>query len=382
MKVLHILTDSKFINSHKKKFSNLIYENTYLFLLDSKEIINADKDVLYINVNSSELKQYIQGCWNYDMIVTNGLSYYQALFINKLDKEFKNIYWSFFGTEVYSDNLFFARNSLLDSETYIYYKKNWLYRGLQSIYHLRFLFIGKRGYRKEIRNAMKRCGYFLWYSFEEFQFISSKVNIKFPSFIQLPFLNLSFEYNKYVKKEKNILVGNSGSEYNNHIDLFYKIDSCTKDGWDYKVLVPFSYGYTYNYKRKIDRELSSLNLDINLLTEFIPYEEYISNFEKATTAIYPSFRQMGLGNIIMCMQCGVKVYLSVKNPTYSWLIKHNFLVYSIENCLKLDIENDSLSLTEDEIMSNISGLYNLAKVFSKEEFDNQIVESVVKNNYK
>lgn len=73
-------------------------------------------------------------------------------------------------------------------------------------------------------------------------------------------------------------------------------------------------------------------------------------------------RQQAVGNIILMLYLGAKIYLRKENPIYSFLKENNFTVYLVE-----DILNDpsilDKKLTIDEIESNRRRL----KLFWSEE---------------
>ena len=82
------------------------------------------------------------------------------------------------------------------------------------------------------------------------------------------------------------------------------------------------------------------------------YSEYITFINRHKAAVYPSYRQMGLGNIFIGIRCGLKIYLSDKNPTLKWLGEKGMKIYSIEQDLSKDLIKNNLTLEPAHIALN------------------------------
>ena len=138
----------------------------------------------------------------------------------------------------------------------------------------------------------------------------NRVNFKYPN----PVSNsLKFE-DKKKNIIKTILIGNSGASSSNHIDAFYKLKNLKGD---FKIVVPFSYAYTEDYKRKvfsIGKEL--FDNRITFLTDFMPPEVYIEVLKNVDVAIMNHFRQQGVGNIRLLINLGIKIYMNEINPFF------------------------------------------------------------------
>lgn len=376
MKILHLISDDKFIDSHINRFNSAEFQNTFLYLKENSTYKGKNKESInYIKPFSEEYNSFIKESKLYDCIITNGLGYLQSVFINRLASSTK-IFWCFFGTEIYSNPKIWRKEYLFSSETLKIISNNRLYFLTQKIYHLRFFFKNGRGIYAEAKKAISKCDYFVWYIEEEYQMLKDLVTIKLPEFIFLPIIDGNTNLSKKYSKKNMILLGNSGSESNNHIDalkIFHEIPC------GYEIKIPFSYGLKTWYKREIFKVLKRYSeLKILLLTDFVPYDQYILNFEEAKAAVYPSYRQMGVGNIVMCIRSGVKIYLSERNPVYQWLNISGLKIYSIENDLKKDILSKELELTEDLIINNKNAWEGLARRQNLDEFVH-ILKNCMKN---
>src|SRR5690606_20691484 len=134
-------------------------------------------------------------------------------------------------------------------------------------------------------------------------------------------------------KRDSMILGNSASPYNNHLEAIRLLERLNYKG---KLFVPFSYGRKKRYVKYIKQICSRSSLDITLFEDFVNGEEYIQKLNGFKLAVFPSYRQMGLGNIFISVRCGMKIYLSQRNPTFNWLIGEGFHIYSIERNLEED----------------------------------------------
>ena len=148
----------------------------------------------------------------------------------------------------------------------------------------------------------------------------------------------------YEKKLNTVIVGNCSVRGINHLEIFNKISKLKFD----KVIVPLSYG-SNKYADEIITFGSAIFKDSFLpITEFLSISNYKKLFEGAIFFIDDSVRQRAFGNILMCLELGLKIYLNCKNPIYEFLISHQVFVFKT-----VDLSNNQLlPLNEEEIMKN------------------------------
>ncbi len=109
-------------------------------------------------------------------------------------------------------------------------------------------------------------------------------------------------------KEKTVLLGNSGSESNNHKEAI-KILSSDVQNID-KVYCPLSYGGAKKYRQEVIEYGKQLLGDKFIpLIDFIPLEQYKQMLEAVDIGLFNHNRQEGLANIWMLMFLGKTIYL-------------------------------------------------------------------------
>ncbi|NAO98476.1 FkbM family methyltransferase [Halomonas sp. MG34] len=130
---------------------------------------------------------------------------------------------------------------------------------------------------------------------------------------------LPFDENKALeKKEKIIIVGNSGDVGNNHIDIL-NILSKKKDIVNYKIFIPFSYNVSNEYAGFIKKHLTSFGLEKNtyLICEFMSKEDYFALISKAEILVTAHDRAQAGATINAAIYYGTHVVLKEK------IIHHN-----------------------------------------------------------
>ena len=146
-----------------------------------------------------------------------------------------------------------------------------------------------------------------------------------------------------------ILLGNSATETNNHIDVYRLL---RKRGIYNTCVIPLSYGDAY-YQSLLQTYFCE-NESVQLLTEFMSLEQYEQILHQCKIAVFGHIRQQAIGNIIRCMAQGTKVYFYKDSMAYKYLIKEGYVVYSIEN--DLTFNHIATPLSDEDWKKNIDKL--------------------------
>jgi len=133
----------------------------------------------------------------------------------------------------------------------------------------------------------------------------------------------------------NILVGNSATPANNHLECFAALRKLPDlDGR--QVIVPLSYGdfdgaYTQHIVSAGRQHFGSKFVP---MLEFLPKERYIEVLTSCGHVMMNHVRQQAMGNLIISGLMGAKLHLNRFNPAAAWL-KH--LGLPIAELTKLDL---------------------------------------------
>lgn len=117
---------------------------------------------------------------------------------------------------------------------------------------------------------------------------------------------------------KNILLGNSGSPSNNHIEALERL--AHYKGLEIRIICPLSYGGTEEYIDSVIRKGHELFGEKFVpLKEFIDPEAYSLLLYNTDIAVMNHDRQQGMGNIFPLLFIGRKVYMKSGTTSYNFL---------------------------------------------------------------
>jgi dTDP-N-acetylfucosamine:lipid II N-acetylfucosaminyltransferase len=129
---------------------------------------------------------------------------------------------------------------------------------------------------------------------------------------------------------ENILVGNSASYENNHLEVFDILERHVNLA-DRKIIVPLSYGGDDWYKDEIvSMGKRKFGAQFVPLTAFLSIGEYVGVLQSCGHVFMNHLRQQGGTNIAISMLRGAKVYMNSPNPLYGWLEAKGCSIASID----------------------------------------------------
>lgn len=149
----------------------------------------------------------------------------------------------------------------------------------------------------------------------------------------------------------DICVGHSASMTGNHL---YTLSYLKKiETGDSNIWLPLSYTIQSEEYRKtvVDQYSSVFGNNAHFIFEYQDIESYQKSFLKYKVAIYSSWRQEALSNIFICLQLGVKVFLSINNPCFNYFKEKGFIIFAIEDIKSND---DLQPLSEEQKRKNRS----------------------------
>ena len=375
---LHVLIDEKVVNSFismmEEAFPN---ESTYLVIAKDgkpKRVTNRD-DVISFDEDSKQLKHFL-----------SNISDYKHVCLHSLDgKKFytyirhPSISWVIWGGDLYTHLLQFKGYE-------IFYDKAQQYkiragRMPVGLYKLLTTIRDRVKVHRE-EKMIDRLKYVITDNggdYEVFNHYFGDKGISFPGTINYyPIENLIDSSKQNEECSGNsIWTGNSADPNNNYVWVFKKLSVFSPV---IKIICPISYGYP-KFIVDIEKEGRSILGDRFVpLKDFLPVNEYYSTFLKANAFVFGHFRQCAVGNILMALYFGGKVFLSNRNPLLKMYKQSGFYIYSIEEDLSeafaikpLDEEqrenNRNLVMS---IASHDSSIMQLKNVFGKIKSDIQV----------
>lgn len=144
----------------------------------------------------------------------------------------------------------------------------------------------------------------------------------------------------------NILLGNSASFTCNHLDAFDNIDRL--DMASRKIIAPLSYGDTSYRDAIISAGEARFGASFAPLTDFMPIDDYISTLRSCSIVIMPHLRQQALGNIVISMYLGAKIFLEPENTIFKFFKKQGAFIFAIN-----ELEDEyKTALSQTQIAKN------------------------------
>ena len=164
--------------------------------------------------------------------------------------------------------------------------------------------------------------------------------ITYPQPINKELINLALK-SKKLSPVINILLGNSASRENNHLEALDFLSIFADK--NIKIYCPLAYGDTEDYKQKvIEKGKSIFNNKFEPITNFISSEEYAEFFSKMNVAIFNNNRQQAMGNITLASFLGCKVYLRQNTTMWRQYVEIGGChFYPVETIKNLEIEEFS-----------------------------------------
>lgn len=149
-----------------------------------------------------------------------------------------------------------------------------------------------------------------------------------------------------------VLLEHSASLTNNHLDIIAVIKKKKIDLIERDVFIPLSYG-NRKLAERVKEKASFKRANVHCLMDPLPFNEYTEMMSGCTHAIFGMLRQSGLGNIYLCFQKGIKVFLFRDSILFKQFKNDGYCVYSIED--DLNDSNIKTPLTPEQSLHN----YNL-----------------------
>ncbi len=350
--ILHIAPDEKFINTAYEIYERALPgKNQFIILLQDRQTkvkhVSGNKDYNFFFLNDGITDEMLSIINFSKVIVFHGLAEYQAKISLRINNpEIKKV-WSIFGFEVYDNPQIFNQELYGRRTKERYFGKKYFIKKILKPYFFKLL--KNEDYPlKSAKKALKNMDVMSTLIEEEYDLFKElsiiKKDIVYLKFTYFP-LELIIKDDDEISLTKNILVGNSAFYTNNHLDVFAILSGMNLN--QAKLIVPLSYGFK-DYADDIIRDGKSLfGSGFIPITEYLSFEDYNNAIKSCGIVIMNHYRQQAVGNILMALFRGAKVYLNSRNILFSYFKRLGCYIYSIED----DLNNNNplvFELLDDE----------------------------------
>jgi hypothetical protein len=360
---LHLFHSNNFIKETQHVLRKHADENIYIVV--DKGVNNKIENVIYLK--KEDTIRYIVNNKPKRIII----HYLDAKKINIIlkSKFCGVIHWSSWGADLYMPYFKFNYLKLFDIDTYAFLKKNKLTRNINimvrtpNYFRPLLLLIYRVVKRKKhdyqiIESFIPKIDTCSFVIPTEYEFVNN--NLFKMKYIPLVYGDLEFLLSDFIKNNTfealgdKIIVGNSGTPSNNHPTVYNKLKN------KYKIVSPITYG-DEKYIDKLKNEYK--NSPIEFIEKHLALTDYVKFLKSCNTMIINTHRQQAVGNVIMGIYLGMRVYLNTKNKLYYFLKSLDVNVYDFET--DFDIYKNE-PLNSKQIKKNRN---NIKKYWSKENVD-------------
>lgn len=341
--ILHLFHDDKVCNRVIVNFEEVFpNNNVYICICDKDNIkyIKPDPRLLFIRPGDYLSDKSILSAVDKICIHFMDINKINFLINNKDYLRSAVVYWCFWGGDLYNRILYSHGYDIYYDHRYLFFEsirfkiKNYLrpLLGLQRIEEINQIvedfIINKVDYilsSKEEYDLAKR------YLGTQFSCALLEGPIYYPIEDTLGAL-----INEQARGN-NIFIGNSASYTNNHeyaIRYLSKLNTVGR-----KKILPLNYGGSPKYLKHIHKIAKNYwGGEYYPLTSFLPLNEYNELMLSASIYIYGNWRQEAVGNVVMALYLGAKVFVSERSPLIDIFARNGITLYKTESITQKDID--------------------------------------------
>lgn len=347
----HIMVQDKFLDSYIDDIYEINEQDNNVFwfrgVKDQNGFIKTNYPVEYLGNDILFWKEKFSKIQPVDSIFVH----WYDLTISKILYELPNpIYVMLWGGEFYNEP-FWSHRWVFDKLTLRYLKQTLFYPKLEFTINLLKLYRDfKRFYffKKELRNDyhtkhryIGRIDYLISPTVTDYL----KIKNLYPLFKAkdiIGFYDQNFDRAQLetTAKQRNntdihILLGNSGSESNNHLDALEKLKKLK----NVKIYCPLSYGGSKEYINVIMQRGQDLFGDKFIpMKNFMTREEYMRFYDEIDIVFMYHNRQQAFGNICTALTKGKPVFLKKQNTIKDHLDALGIKTYNVNGIVTLDLK--------------------------------------------
>jgi dTDP-N-acetylfucosamine:lipid II N-acetylfucosaminyltransferase len=357
--ILHLVVDDKFIDMAFNMFERVSPGNNEFMLVTQNDDFKYIKTAPITKIAPEAFlsDKFIEKLGNYEFIIYHTLDSNKIELLKKVPQNII-ILWIGWGIDYY---YLTGRKLLLTKTSRLYFQlklKEALKLGLKlSMRKIKTkmlkLILRNNG---EMARIINRINYFAPVLKEDYDIVAESFGEFRPKYLDWNYGNLEYDVigdDNIKVNGNNILVGNSATYENNHLEAYDLLKKLQLD--QKKIISPLSYGAGGQlYVNKIIEQGIKIFGDNFLpLTDFLNIDEYNRIVSSCSVVVMNHVRQQAVGNIIGMMVFGAKIFLRKENPVYGFFKNNGAVIYSME---ELNNENIQSAMSQENIICNKSVL--------------------------
>ena len=348
---LHLVNDEKIINRTIDMFEEALPgENLFVVNTDSDSFKHIDP-----RPNVISRRKFAVGGYGskFPRIYLHYLNRQKINLIKKLDTEDSKIFWIIWGADIYNKLMaprgfrLFTPGSWGDTHRPDPFER--LMRRLRARRNVRFIrkFVDCIVTDTTDNDYARLIGYY-----------PQLADKPWKDFFYYPIdVILGPELMKASVNGNGIMIGNSASTTNNHeavIELLSRFDLGERS-----VTVPLSYNGNPAYKEAVIAKGAALiGPNFKPLLDFMPLADYNRLQASTSHAFFGNLRQEAVGNILIVLYLGAKVFLFRSNPVYEWMQSKGLKAFAIEELTQEELDTPLDPDTQRRNREILTSLYN------------------------
>jgi hypothetical protein len=331
--ILHIVLDEKFIDAAYRAFEEAYPGNNEFVILSKKHPLRYIKKTPIRFVERAEFwgKKFANSLMNYDLVVLHWLDDAKMQLLDRADQSVKFV-WIGWGGDYY-DLIAGDDVRLLKPKTSALRRKYQLLAPSLS-FKSKIKQVIKRAIYKKIdkRRSVQRINFFAPVLYEDYELLLCALPDFAPRYLPWNYGTLEDDmvkgFQDHVVSGDSILIGNSATYENNHVDIFDDLSSFDLDSRH--IICPLSYGDQQYREVVIKAGVHQFGKKFMPITDFMSIEKYVQLLSSCSSVVMGHLRQQALGNIVIMIYLGAKVFLDKNNPVYQFFRKEGAIVFVLE----------------------------------------------------
>lgn len=379
----HIMVQDKFLDSFIADVYAIGEENNNIFWFRGNKgennYVKTEKVVEYIGYDKLSIKIKLQLLQSTDTIFIHWYDMWIADIVYDLPNKLFIFFW---GGELYQEPFWHHAKWIHDKKTYSIIKKQsypeiiWqknifkMMRNVKSI--LQYPSIIKKQYEQKMKQV-ERIDYIIFGQLNISEI--EKIKKLYPTFkakhlagqYDLNF-DLANEIGLKIKKTNKIkiLVGNSATEANNHLEAFSKLKKLK----NVEIYCLLSYGSNYYKEIVIKSGKSIFGKNFYPISDFMQRKEFVEFINEMDVIYMYHNRSQAWGNIATSLTLGKPVFLKEKNALKQYISAIGIKTYDANLIGQCDLE----SIILQEKQNLVANIEKLKKTISKEVRLNNLKE--------
>jgi hypothetical protein len=367
------MVQDKFLDSFIEDIYAIEEQENNVFWFRGKEgetnHIKTNKTIAYLGYDKIAIKNKLQSIKSTDAIFVHWYDSWISELVIDLPNKLFVVFW---GGELYEEPFWHHAKWIYDAETYSIVEKKMypkisisrdLKKTLKSIIYLyQFPKIIKKQYSDKLKQV-QRIDYIICGKLNSAEV--AKVKALYPTFRAKHLagqydLNFDIANGILVKPLKSnslkVLVGNSATEPNNHLEAFKKL----KNIKNIEVYCPLSYGSDYYREIVIAEGIKVFGKRFHPVIDFMKRNEYVGFINEMDVVFMYHNRSQAWGNIATSLTLGKPVFLKEGNAIKQYISAIGIETYNADLIGQYDLEavilqeQQNLKITVEKLNKTIS----------------------------